>query len=159
MLWYCDQPHDNPLEQIFSYYPPMSPHGSKHFLDQYSLTHFWWSLLVTLLLKFVIKDTKRLVIVQIVLISIIFEVIENSPGHIKRFQRIEIDSSGKTNYRGDSVINLIGDIMCNLLGLWVGVTLPEEYSVLLLVVLVPIITVLIGEKYWMEFFSFLNLWN
>lgn len=159
MLWYCDQPHDNPLEHILSYYPPMSPHGSKHMFDQYSLTHFWWSLLVTLLLKLVIKDTKRLVIVHIVLVSIIFEIIENSPTHIKRFQRIEIDSSGKTNYRGDSVINLIGDIMCNLLGLYIGVTLPIEYSILLLVVLVPVITTLVGSKYWTEFFSFLDFRN
>lgn len=156
MMWYCDQPHNCPLEHIFSYYPPMSPHGSKHMFDQYSLTHFWWSLVITLILRLVIKDTKKLVIIQTLLVSVIFEVIENSPSHIKRFQRIEIDSSGKTNYRGDTVINLIGDIMCNTLGLWVGITIPVQYSILLLIILVPVITMLIGEKYWTEFFSFLT---
>jgi hypothetical protein len=106
MLILCDQTHDNWYEHIYSPYYPNS-HNSKHF-DIYTHTHVFWRMLLMYIGKRLFPDYKNFIVVTLFVISTLFEVHENLPENIKMYKRIEIDSSGESSYRGDTLINSFG---------------------------------------------------
>jgi len=153
-LVYCDQPHENWVEQIYTDYYSKSPHNSKHLFEIYSLTHIFWKIVLTVIIKQFCSNNK-LNMIFIPLISVLFEIHENLDVNIKKYQRIEIDSQGFTSYRGDSIINIIGDIMCGILGVYIGLYFDVKIVIFILISLFIIITKILGLVYWNDFFKFL----
>jgi uncharacterized membrane protein YjdF len=95
---------------------------SQTFLDPYSFTHllhgFMFAGLLLLLARFVIKrnlaTSWRLVIT--LLLEGLWEIVENSNAVIERY-RVATASLG---YRGDTVVNSMGDILCCGVGLLIA---------------------------------------
>ena len=153
-LHICDQPHTHWYEQIVTPYEQESLHNNKHMFDAYTLTHMFWPLLGMLVLKKFTNKTFPLAII-IFIIANIFEIYENLPNQIVKYNRIEVDSSGTSTYRGDSTINIIGDIIFDFIGVYAGYKLTSDRDIIfLLLLLFTLITRTVGIKYWTEFISF-----
>lgn len=156
MLYVCDQPHSHWWEQLYYPYQPNSPHNSKHLFDIYSLTHIFWPLLITLCINTWISPKYRSCSITILVLSVIaFEIHENQHQQIRRYQRIETDSMGHSSYRGDTLINSIGDIICNLLGIYLGLYMHRHTNIYILFALFIIITNTLSITYWTDFVQFI----
>ena len=93
-------------------------------------------------------------VVLIILFSV-FEILENQPEQIIKYRKIETDSSNKTNYTGDSLLNIFGDIVFNIAGIYLGYAINSCISIItILVILFLIITKTVGFNYWTDFFKF-----
>lgn len=152
---YCDQPHAHWYEHIYSSYYPNSPHNSKHMFDVYTLTHVFWPMLFMWIGKKLIPFYKNEIAIILIILSSFFELYENQPNQIIKYRRIEINSSGKTNYRGDSVINSIGDILGNIIGVYLGYVIEEDATfVFIMIMLFFIVTINVEFTYWTDFMQF-----
>ena len=99
--------------------------SSIHLFDFYSITHLFWPFLIALiLLQFPLS--KGLIIVVTFIIATLFEVLENQDWFIDRYRLQEEDDLGKSNYFGDSRINIFGDILSNLAGMAMAFYLPSN---------------------------------
>lgn len=151
----CDEPHDSWLEYIYSKYSPDSPHTSKHLFDIYTLTHIFWFIPAGYFLKNFQSITLYFIAIVIAILGVLFEVHENMPEQIKKYQRIEVDKTGEAKYRGDSTINLIGDIIGNSVGMYVGYNLKNITELVAVLSLFFIaITSIVGFSYWTQLFKF-----
>ena len=151
-LYWCDQPHEKWYEHIFDLNPRKNPHVSKHMFDIFSFTHIFWPLLMVLLSKKIFGRGNYIIIF---ILTILFEIYENIPANIIKYHRIEIDSSGKSHYRGDSWINIIGDIIFNGIGVYLGYMCTDTIIIIILMLILLIITTMLGINYWIDFFRFL----
>lgn len=156
LKWICDQYHNNWYEHIYTHYEKYSQHNSKHLIDIYSLTHVFWSIFIIGFLKFIIIPISIHHVIFIAILLILFEIHENLPEQIKKYRRIEINSAGKTSYRGDTILNFIGDIAFGFLGLYIGYKLSKLYIFIILIILFITITNVVGINYWIDFIKFIN---
>jgi hypothetical protein len=151
-LHVCDQPHKW-YEQLYTKHYPGSPHNSKHMFDIYALTHVFWTAVLSLVVG-IIFGLNSYTIAGIVLYTMYFEYHENKIEQIIMYRRIEVDSSGHTTYRGDSTINIVGDIIGNILGLMLVLYTTTQNTLITLFVLFLYITSVVGIGYWTEFIEF-----
>jgi hypothetical protein len=156
-LHYCDQPHDHWYEHIFHKYYLGSKHQSKHMIDDFTLTHIFWPILFYYLLKVINIHCPEMIVL---ICTSFFEIYENMEHQIVKYHRIEIDSSGESTYRGDSTINIIGDLMSHVISIYVAIylfnTKNNHLNILLtLLILFCTITKLVGISYWTEFMEFM----
>ncbi len=149
---FCDQNHQNWYEHIISC-DPQSEHNSKHIFDIYSFTHIFWAMLSMFILRNIFKSKIVIFIILFILFTI-FEIHENLPKQIIKYNRVETDNHGKSSYRGDSTINIMGDILSNTLGLIAGYSLNTKDVSVILFLLVNIITKVLGTDYWIEFYRY-----
>lgn len=150
----CDQQHSSIIEHIYSPFKNQdSPHNSKHLFDIYSLTHIFWCM--ALAFTFLGRLSPKQIWIIALVLSIMFEIYENSPTQIEKYRRIETNSQGSSSYRGDTVINLIGDIITNMIGVYLALNLPIYSVIMILVGLFIRITQVLGVKYWTETFQFI----
>ena len=155
-LHICDQSHDHWYEHIYSPYCVNSPHNSKHMFDIYSLTHIFWPLLFSWLFKKLLNKNGYMFIAMII-ITTLFEIHENIPKNIIRYRRVEINQSGHTTYRGDSTINIIGDILLNIIGIYIGFHFDNDVLIgIILTITFLIVTIVVGINYWIEFIQYLT---
>ena len=157
---YCDQPHSHWWEYIYNSYSQNSPHNSKHFIDVYTLTHIFWSMLMVFIgkkinSKYLLGAGNYTTTAIVAIIVTVFEIHENLPEQIKKYHRIEVDSLGESTYRGDSTLNIVGDILFNFLGVYLGYTMSDSNAVCILAGLYIVITSVVGMSYWTDFFKFL----
>jgi hypothetical protein len=135
---------------------PNPPHGSKHLFDIYSLTHTFWGLVTTILLLQVTPSShKNKILITISSLFIAFEIHENLESQIIRYRRFEKDAQGGTSYRGDSTINIIGDIVTSLLGIYLGAVLAPSAAMFSLTIIFILVTRVLSLSYWVEFLKFL----
>jgi len=158
MIILCDQKHNHWWEYIYNSYYPNSPHNSKHAFDIYTLTHIFWPVLLVLIANNTIRpynqNINRIVIFLILFIIVYFEYHENQPEQIVKYRRIEIDSSGVSSYRGDSSVNLLGDIVVGLLSVYIAYNSSNITNIILLVLTFITITHIVGMTYWKDFIKF-----
>jgi len=155
-LHICDQPHKHWYEYLYNSHYSGSPHNSKHMFDIYSLTHLFWPLLLMWIAKKIFPYNGWIPIILIILTTV-FEIHENMKSQIVKYNRIEINESGKSSYRGDSTVNIIGDIIFNILGIYIGYKLTSDLAIfLILFVTFIIVTGIVGISYWIEFFDFMT---
>lgn len=153
MLLYCDQPHNSWIEQI---YTPFfnSPHNSQHFFDIYSLCHIFSYLLVGSICKNIFGYNK-IVITILAFSGLVFEMIENSGTEVKKYSEIEKESRGFSGYRGDSAINVIGDVLSDLFGLYLAYNLSNQATIGVLLALFVVMTYFLGFSYLTDFAKFI----
>ena len=88
-------------------------HQNQHLFDSWSFIH-----VNNMLITFIILDTflnKRNALLLSLILCVFFEIVENSSiGHY--FMK----KAGYPKYRGDTLINVIGDIICDLIGIYIG---------------------------------------
>jgi hypothetical protein len=91
----CPLEHDGEQTLIEKVWQPPSGHSSTHLFDLYSVMHLQWGIIYFLLgASFLVTN----------LLSIVFEIIENTPLVINFFRRSDYD-----DYNGDTIVNIIGD--------------------------------------------------
>lgn len=89
---------------------------SKGFIDYYSFLHLFWTYLMTLI--FIgLKLNKTFIIVFIFVVSILFEIIENSNWGLLMYRKRE---NKDNEYKGDTIQNIIGDIIFGLIGIFLA---------------------------------------
>jgi len=123
--------------------------------DIYSITHVFWPALMTSILVNIFGKNIYIPICAMI-ISIYFEIYENSPKQIVKYRRIEIDSAGNTTYRGDTLLNIIGDILFNIIGIYIGYTATNTVTAIILLILFIIVTSVTGITYWTDFLTYLS---
>ena len=153
-LLICDQPHKYWYEYLYNTYYPNSPHNSKHLFDIYSLTHLFWPMLLTFLCKNIFGNNILIPIILIILTTY-FEIHENLEKQIIKYYRIEVNSNGQSSYRGDSLINSVGDILVNIFAIYIAFNATNITTLIILFILFGVITKIIGFSYWIEFLGFL----
>lgn len=155
-LHICDQPHKYWYEYLYNKHYTGSPHNSKHLFDIYSLTHLFWPMLLMFVTKKLFSFNGWVPIILIIFTTI-FEIHENLPAQIKKYQRVEINESGETSYRGDSTINIMGDIIFNILGIYIAYKINSDLiNISILTITFFTITSVVGLNYWIEFFAFMS---
>lgn len=152
-LFKCDEPHKYWFEQIFTFHYPNSPHNSQHMFDVYSLTHVFATCAMTFIVRKLFGNRHDIPL-AIFLLKIIFEIYENSPKQVDKYHRVEVDSSGKSSYYGDSTINIIGDMISSGIGIYLGYQ-SDSNVLLTLFCLFFVITARVGWQVWQDFFYFL----
>jgi hypothetical protein len=94
-----------------------SRHNSQHWIDPYTFTHVLHGILLCGLLYWLpgsIPKNRRYLIAMV--LEAIWEIQENSPMIIERYRTATI----ALEYSGDSVANVIGDIVACALGYWIA---------------------------------------
>ena len=82
---------------------------SKDFLDIYSFSHASWGMILFFIVDYLEIDFYYGLYI-VLLVKIIFEALENSEFVIRRYRK------HYDKYYGDSFINIVGDILCGVLG-------------------------------------------
>ena len=107
---------------------------SQQIVDIYSITHISHGVIFFLLLKWLGTSVTNAIYMSI-LLEILYEIISNTPEAIKIYR------DKWPNYEGDSLINIVGDIIFTLVGVYLAYKLPT------LGIMYVIITELILYKY------------
>lgn len=158
MIIFCDQNHKYWWEYIYNSYTPNSPHNSKHLFDIYTQTHVFWSVLLLLITNNTIRpyshNINKIIVLLILLLIIYFEYHENQPEQIVKYRRVEIDSTGISSYRGDSLLNLLGDIIIGLISVYIAYNSSNKINIIILVLTFITITFVVGIDYWKDFIKF-----
>lgn len=111
------------------------PSTSKKLFDIYSLSHFVHGFIIYFVLSNIINNPIIIVIIGI-LLEILWEWFENTPYIINKYR----SKSQFTNYRGDSTINILGDILVTVIGIIVSLysqSLSIVISLLLELITIP----------------------
>jgi hypothetical protein len=83
---------------------------SQQIFDIYSISHIQGGILLYFFLYKVLNIRLKTALLYLIIIVFIFEIIENMEFVIKKFRKTY------RRYKGDSIVNIIGDILCGLLG-------------------------------------------
>lgn len=150
----CKEKHKYWYEYLFHFHKHNSPHNSQHMFDVYSLTHLFHSMLLTLIFVFMFGK-RHDIPTAVLLFKLIFEIYENTETQIKKYHRIEINSMGESSYYGDSVINIIGDMIMGIIGVYIAFNYNITNVIKILFMLFITITTFIGTSYWTDFMYFL----
>jgi len=92
------------------------PATNQDFLDIYTLTHISHGIIFYLALKYFGLSNKNAIYGAMIL-EILFEIIENGSFIVDAFR---IAPNGTPNYKGDSIINIMSDLLANLLGIYIA---------------------------------------
>jgi len=95
-------------------------------------------------------------IIIMIVLAFTFEIHENLDKQIVLYHRIEQTSTGLSSYRGDSFVNVIGDLLCNFIGIAIGYQTNSFVTIVILTILFITITKNLGLEYWDDFFKFLS---
>jgi hypothetical protein len=88
-------------------------HTSQHLFDPYSLTHLLHGLIFYWALKWLVPQwTWQARLFTSTVIEVLWEIIENSPWVIERYRQ----ATAALGYEGDSVVNVVGDVLACTLG-------------------------------------------
>ncbi len=108
-----------------------SSDNSQHLFDPYSFTHVQHGLLFYAALAWAVP---RLSLLWRLFIAVageaLWEIVENSPVVIQRYREATL----ALGYEGDTIVNVIGDIVCMIVGFWLARTLGFRRSAALFVV-------------------------
>jgi hypothetical protein len=106
------------------------PHNSQHLLDPYSFSHVSHGILLCGLLWLVARRlTPAWRVCLAIALEVGWEVAENSDAVIDRFRA----RTAAVGYRGDTIANSVGDVLCCALGVILARRLGLWWSVALVV--------------------------
>jgi len=120
-----------------------SLHNSQHGIDPYTFTHVLHGILLCGLLYWLPKsvpESRRYLIAMV--LEAIWEIQENSPLIIERYRTATIAQE----YSGDSVANVIGDVLACALGYWIAFHWRTWPSVIVFVVTELILAIWIRDN-------------
>lgn len=121
-LWPC--PYNSRIKHLYIYGKD-TKYTSQSLFDIYSFTHISHGMILYYILQFINKylylEDKYLFLI-VLLIEILWEIIENTPYIINKYRKNSIVSK---NYKGDSIINSIGDILSMIIGYIIAYKQPK----------------------------------
>jgi heme/copper-type cytochrome/quinol oxidase subunit 2 len=99
--------------------------------------------------------TNYAIILFVGIFTFLFELLENTEWFIRKYRSQEITDMGQSDYHGDSLLNLIGDTITNLIGIFMAIYISNKYvKWTILGILFGIITV-VEPTYWNTFLTVL----
>lgn len=111
---------------------------SEHLFDPWTLTHISYGIFQYFIVKLYLlkydKDTFELNFIINLVITVIFEITESSPIILNTFRK-----TGYPEYGGDSLVNLIGDIIGNMSGVYLAHIMYEKIHPIYLLLLVDLL--------------------
>jgi len=93
---------------------------SKQVADIYSFSHISHGILLYILMKYLGFNQRRAIYLSIA-VEIIWEILENTPYIINKYRA----HPEFKNYDGDSIANMIGDLMAMVVGVYIAVKYPQ----------------------------------
>jgi hypothetical protein len=117
---------------------------SQHLTDWYTYSHvlhgiiFYW--LLTILAKGRVSIAARLVLAMVIEAG--WEILENTPLIIERYRAQTISR----DYYGDSIVNVVGDMLATLVGFLLAARLPAWVTVVLLIAVEVTLLFVIGDN-------------
>lgn len=114
-------------------------HYSQHLFDGYSISHFWTGIFG----GFVVPKWYLFLI-----ISILFEIVENSNFMATKFRKVGYDITK------DSIINISGDLICNMTGYFCSYLTPYPYKLLWIILFLLSEIFLLSVKKYKEYSSY-----
>jgi hypothetical protein len=120
-----------------------SSHTSQHLVDPYSVTHMLHGFVIWLLLTWTfprLTPTWRLALT--VFFEAAWEIVENSTFVIERYRTATM----ALGYRGDSIVNSLGDIVCGGIGCVIAGWLGPRRSILVFALTEGILLVTIRDS-------------
>ena len=107
-----------------------SADNSQHLFDPYSFTHVQHGLLFYAALVWALPHLPLLWRLFIAVAGeALWEIVENSPVVIQRYREATL----ALGYEGDTIVNVVGDIACMIVGFWLARTLGFRRSAALFV--------------------------
>lgn len=119
--------------------------NSTELFDYYSIAHIFAAALLTKIGVKIFGNNLYVPIIALV-ITTVFEVFENLPEQVKKYRAIETKSSGNTTYYGDSGLNTAGDIIFNMIGIFIGYLLPDAVFLVIMFILFIVMMATIGPQ-------------
>lgn len=125
--------------------------NSKHLFDFYSLTHINHGLFFALVSTLLFPNMSVINRFYLVMgVELIFEIIENTNFVINRYR---VDKKNRL-YTGDSMANIIGDLLICALGFLLFVYLDSNVKVLFAIIIIEVLLWLIfSDSMFMSFLS------
>ena len=119
--------------------------NSVNFFDYYSISHIFISALLT---KIGVKifGKNLYVPIGVIILTTLFEVYENSEDQVKRYRNIETKSIGDNTYYGDSGLNTAGDMIFNMIGVFIGYCMPDMIFLVIICILFIMIMATTGHQ-------------
>lgn len=110
--------------------------------DFYSISHILWNFSLVIIFKY-IGLNNRTIILSLLLFGIIFEVIENSNWGIEKYRKQETIDKGYSNYNGDTLYNIIGDIISNSIGILLAFNMKRPLHKMIFILLLVVYMIFI----------------
>ena len=135
-IWLC--PKKNKLSRLTHIYNQERTQQSMGIFDKFSVTHithglvFFW-----LLVKYNNNQKKIWIIYAALILEILWELFENTPFIIYRYRHAKVATY--RDYIGDSIANIVSDVLFTVFGLMIAWYLPPV-SWLPLIILMEILT-------------------
>ena len=138
-IWKCLDENDK-TSRLTNIYNTEKHLESMGILDKWSFTHITHGLFIFAVLLYLNGGTRNITLVYLtLLVEIAWEILENTPYIINSYRR---SRSIYKEYIGDSIANIISDIIFCLFGIIIAWYLPIN-SILILTVIVEIVSYLI----------------
>jgi len=130
-LWPC--PYNSRLKHLYIK-DADGPYTSQSLFDIYSFTHISHGMILFFIISFMnkvfnLKMNEINFTYLIIILEIFWEIIENTPYIINKYRKNSIISR---DYKGDSVINSLGDVTSTIIGFLIALYFTK-LSVLLLI--------------------------
>ena len=129
-LWPC--PYNSRLKHLYISESD-GKYTSQSLFDIYSFTHISHGMIIFYITKLINKKLKlqdKYLFLIVVMIEILWEIIENSQFIINKYRNNSVISR---NYKGDSIINSVGDIFSMIIGYIIAYTIPKISFLLLII--------------------------
>ena len=123
---------------------------SQQIFDIYSFSHITHRILFYFLLKYLNYNTVNGLYITIFL-EILWEIFENTPFIINKYRQ----KKAYKNYKGDSIVNMIGDIIFTIVGYYFAYKSPK-LSIIYLVVSEMLLTPLKANFLYLSFGSLIK---
>ncbi len=137
-LWFCKCG-----ELLFVIASAWSSHTSQHLFDPYSLTHVQHGLVFYWALHWLLPRTSwQTRLVAATAIEAAWEMVENSPFVIDRYRT----ATASLDYTGDTVVNVLGDLLSCVIGFAIAKRLGWRGSLALFVVVEASLLALIRDS-------------
>ena len=126
--------------KIFNKYIFDNENQNKYFSDSWSIIHITGSFVFSYLLKKITNLPKKKIFIISLFITIIFEYLENNKLLLNAF------NSKYPEYKGDESVNIFGDIIFNLIGIFIILKINNNKYFTLIFIILELIPFIISRE-------------
>ena len=142
-IWLC--PKKSKISRLTHIYNQKRKQQSMGIFDKFTVTHITHGLLfVWLLVKFNNNKKNLWIIYVALLLEIIWELSENTPFIIYRYRHAKVATY--RNYIGDSIANIVSDILFTVFGIMIAWYLPSVYWLPLIILMEILTYFIVGDS-------------
>ena len=135
----------NKISRLTHIYNKKRSEENRGVFDKFSVTHITHGLLFFWFLVKINNNKKKIWIIYVALVlEIIWELAENTPFIIYRYRQAKVASY--KDYMGDSIANIVSDILFTVYGLMIAWYLPANLRLLSIIFMEVFTYAIIGDN-------------